>query len=372
MLDTKAVLADMARDFLLRRETSNKELNEADVSNGIWQAEVTGSYWSARNIGAAVLSRAGSEIVSPAGKFWKRAKDILKQCILEHGTLEPQNWDESEWVSVFDRLRDRFQVLSGSAALPAHRTYYGIPALQSMMLGQWFSFHHNSCWWTSYDASYQSHMAGGGWMIRGIWSTHPPILDKYVTRTIDNVSTRLPRLVDFQTDDLSSRAYGVRCMVQPMNNGLFACFNGYKADLYPSFDFTAKTRLQYKQIPGDVMPTICNDLVHFIQAHTNKEVGVKQFRASHEHAYINNDKYYLIGEVDNPYISSTDNRGLAELSFRNYVDKSDFWDTDRQYEVPDTYLDCGWEHNERCTEGGFYVDPDREDDNDNDDGDDND
>jgi len=90
MLDTREVMADMARDFLLRRETDSKVLNEPDVTNSIWQAEVTGSYWSARNIGFAVLSQAGTEIVSPAGKFWKRAKDILKQCILEHSTLEPQ------------------------------------------------------------------------------------------------------------------------------------------------------------------------------------------------------------------------------------------------------------------------------------------
>jgi len=370
MLDTREVMADMARDFLLRRETDSKVLNEPDVTNSIWQAEVTGSYWSARNIGFAVLSQAGTEIVSPAGKFWKRAKDILKQCILEHSTLEPQGWTDADWNASFDRLRNRFQVLSGSAVLPAHRTYYGIPAVQSMMLGQWFSFHQNSCWWTSYDASYHSFMAGSGWMIRGMWTSKPPTLDDYVIKTIDGVRTRLPRLTDFN-NNYTDKAYGVRCMVQPLNNGLFACFNGYKADLWPSFDFTAKTRLHCKQTAGDVMPTITNDLVHFIQEHTNVEVGVKQFRAEHEHAFINNDRYYLIGEVDNPYISYADNRGLSNLSFRRFVDTPEGWNSREDLQVGDTYLDQGWHHNGRSPEGERFIDPDHED-NDNDDGDDDD
>ena len=371
MLDTREVMADMARDFLLRRETDGKVLSEADVSNSIWQAEVTGSYWSARNIGIAVLSRAGTEIVSPAGKFWKRAKDILKQCILEHSTLEPQGWTDTDWNANFDRLRNKFQVLSGSACLPTHRTYYGISALNSMMLGQWFSFHQNSCWWTSYDASYHSFMAGSGWMIRGMWSSKPPTLDKYVIKTIDGVTTKLPRLVDFLDTSSIDRAYGVRCMVQPLNNGLFACFNGYKADLWPSFDFTARTRLHCKQVNGDVMPTICNDLMHFIQEHTTKEIGVKQFRAEHEHAFINNDRYYLIGEVDNPYIANTDNRGLSGLSFRRYVDTPENWQSDGDLQVRETHLDAGWCHGDRSPEGERYIDPDRNDDDD-DNGDNND
>jgi hypothetical protein len=378
MISTSNILQEMASNALLRRQVDTTLLAEPDVTNSIWQAEVTGSYWSAREIGQAILSRAGNEIVSPAGKFWKRAKEIIRQCIVDSSTLEVSSWTDTDWSQAFDRLRVKLQVVSGGASLPKHRSYYVIPAQESMMLGQWFSFHHNSCWWTSYERSMVSFMAGGGYMIRGMWTSKAPTLEKMVTKIVGSRGQEitLPKLTDYRDNAPDAkwhqihRELGVRCMVQPLNNGLFACFNGYMADLWESFDFTARTRLHAVQKSGDVMPVICNDIARIIQESTGTETGVRQFRSNHEHAFINNDKYYLIGDVNNPYISNPDRCNLDELSFRRYVDTPMDWEDNSDFYVAEDYLDSGWSHGYRNENGERYVDPDHEDDDDDNGGDD--
>lgn len=336
------------RVYALATEPSRITLEEC--ATAIWQTNVCKSYWSAQIIAETALAKSGNEIVSRQGKFWKRTKNALVNAIIAHSdipdsvmeTNAPRVWNTQQWDYHLEILRVALSHASGKDESAMSRVYATFPARSARLLGQWFSLHRDSCNWTMSPLSWKQLIATNGYMLRGLWSSKVPLIKlAHECRVVDNHPINVPQFIDYRGVDHPTHVqHVVRALIQPLDNGLIAFYNGYKARITNrQFDFTTVTRHMMEEINGEVLPTITNDFVkHFSEA-TGVPLGVRQVQSSYSQAYINGDKWYLVGPVDHPIMVRN---SYQRRHFHDIVTlPSDYEENDYGMNEPN-YLDYGW------------------------------
>ena len=334
--------------FALR--TDNTKITLAECTNAIWQTQVCNSYWSAQLIAQAALGWSGDDIISNKGRFWKRTKTALQNAIIVHSDLpdsvmstnSPRVWDTTQWDIHMETLRKSLSAATGKEDMPVSRVYATFPANYARLLGQWFSLHRDSCHWTSHSQSWKQLIAGKGFMIRGLWSTHEPIIRiNHERREIDKSIIHIPQFTNYVDPERPGLTqHVVRALVQPLDNGFLAFYNGYKARInHSTFDFTTTTRHMMEEVNGDVLPSITQDFVKYFGQETGVLLGVKQVLSAYSNAYVNGDKWYIVGPVDHPIIvRNTYNR----RHFHDVVTLPENYEEDSYGESESNYLDYGW------------------------------
>lgn len=330
--------------------TDNSKITLAECTNAIWQTQVCNSYWSAQLIAQAALDWSGNEIVSNKGRFWKRTKNALQNAIIVHSDLpdsvmstnSPRVWDTTQWDIHMEALRLSLSAATGKEDMPRSRVYATFPANDARLLGQWFSLHRDSCHWTSHSQSWKQLIAGKGFMIRGLWSNRQPVVEiNHENRQMNSKVIRIPQFTDYVDPERPGiTQHCVRALVQPLDNGFLAFYNGYKARINNrAFDFTTHTRHMMEEVNGDVLPAITHDFIKYFTQETQVVLGVKQVSSAYSNAYVNGDKWYLVGPVDHPIIVRN---SYNRKHFHDVVTLPDNYE-DEDYGVQDNnYLDYGW------------------------------
>ena len=179
-------------------------------------------------------------------------------------------------------------------------------------------------------------------MVRGLWSTNTPTVRiNHERREIDKSIIHIPQFTDYVDPERPGLVqHVVRALVQPLDNGFLAFYNGYKARInHSTFDFTTATRHMMEEVNGDVLPSITQDFVKHCQATYGWVLGVKQVLSAYSNAYVNGDKWYIVGPVDHPIIvRNTYNR----RHFHDVVTLPDNYEDDSYGENESNYLDYGW------------------------------
>ncbi len=360
------------------------------ASNAIWRTSVCGSYWSANLIAQDLLGIAGDKIVSERGRFWKRAKQALRSAITRHSDYrtsytdaevteillcldndptspalgiyrdcnDPRTWGDGTWDRMFEQLRNSFTDVLRTATIPDHRNYWLAPAWQALALGQWMALYKKSCHWSSYAESFRPLLAGKGWMIKGMWSNYQPTIQhRHERRVIDNFPIHIPRFTDYRDDaDDGCPPRVVRAWLQPLDNGLLALYNGYICSIgSDEYDFTTRTRHHIFKVDEDVAPLIALDIATYIGLEAGSEIGVRKVVAPDSNAYINSNRWYLIGDPAHDYMNLA--RGTPHLDFRREVRMSnDTWEEADPGCVIETeqILDNEWHASERTEYGDRY------------------
>lgn len=345
------VLADKGDVFVESNDTPTN-ISIDHCINAIWQTQVCDSYFSAERIAQDTLANSGAELVSAKGKFWRRSKQALRNAILNfsdramssniQGT-SPSSWSENEWEIHLEELRQSFSFYGDASAVPKSRSYCLFHADQARMLGQWFSLHNDSCHWTVHRRSMKFIVAAKGYMMRGIWSTKKPTVEiNSECRQIHHHTIFVPKITDYsELGTKYSGEYAVRAMVQPLDNGLVALYNGYKATIkHSSFDFTTRTRHMIQQTHGDIMHTIASDFAKFFSTLVGGGVlGVKTVNSADSAVWVNGDKWYLVGDVNHPMIKGDK---YNQVSFADVVALPNEWEDKNYGTDSNDYLDYGW------------------------------
>jgi hypothetical protein len=358
-------------------------INTENAANAIWRTGVCNSYWSAHIIATKLLEEVGDKVVSQNGRFWKRAKEALQGAIIrwsDYRTLltdaeisclicannvegdnafDPRTWGENRWANVFEQLRTSFVDVVCGATIPNFRNYWITSGRNAFALGQWMCLHNGSCHWTSHIESFKSLIISDGWMIRGMWTNVQPTIEyKHESRHIGRRCIRTPRITNYLNDNADRQCAPkvVRAWLLPLDNGLLALYNGYICQVGSRrFDFTTRTRHHIVPMNGDVCPLIANDIARYISKETGTEICVKKIAAPGDtDAYINNNKWYLIGDPAHEYMNLS--REAVHLDFRKEVKVfDDEWDSVDYGTDEDDVLDYRWDDEDE-SEYGYHWD----------------
>ena len=338
-----------------------QRLTVRDAANAIWQTSVVNNHWSATRIAERTLGQAGNEVISKNGRFWKRAKQMLRDAIVEltdlEGEAHPNNWSDNYWDRMFESLRNEFRNVVGTSQQPPYRNYWVTDARTALVLGQWFSLYKKSCHWSCYSESFRQLLAGKGHMVKGMWSARTPTIAREPERRkVFGTWVTVPKLTDYDYDDKPSEdTLVVRAWIQPLSNGLIAMYNGYISEVWSKqYDFTTKTRHYTKRRFDDVCPLLAADLVKYLSEVSGIEMGSRKVSAPDSIAYVNNNHWYLIGDVTNDYIQNHHHMETFETHVHTLSDDWADDDTESGY----SYLDQGWheEYNNETEYGERFSD----------------